>query len=278
MFNSLEPWTTIAPWFDRLTNYPTSTVSYKTEGSAPFRVFTLEWYRVHTYLTSQTARISFQAKLYESNNSIEFHYGSLEDGSHSLNESASIGIEDAIGGSGHYIDGFTGLSTGGKDTLKSLHIWSFSNNYRFNPQQITTQYFQNVIVDKGAGTTLSLNSNMVINGNFNINNGTVTGPSSAQGYMNLAGNLINNGTFNPGGAKVVLNGTAHQNIGGNSNINFSKLKLNNPAGITLQNNVRVSDSLLMVSGNIDCGPYTLELGNFARFAWNTFVDGRNYFR
>ena len=79
LFTNTIPNTTIASWFDNLSDDPTSVVSYKTEGTAPSRVFTAEWYRILTFNTGGvTARISFQTKLYETTNVIEFHYGSAE--------------------------------------------------------------------------------------------------------------------------------------------------------------------------------------------------------
>ncbi len=48
--------------------------SYKTEGTAPNRVFTMEWKNWKWYYNAPAAVISFQVKLYETTNIIEYHY------------------------------------------------------------------------------------------------------------------------------------------------------------------------------------------------------------
>ncbi|MCK7539611.1 MAG: hypothetical protein MZV63_56225 [Marinilabiliales bacterium] len=70
--------------------------------------------------------------LHESSNVIEFIYGSASAGSHNALESASIGIEDATGGSGHFIEATTGSMTTGKSDLKCETAWP-ALNYRFTP-------------------------------------------------------------------------------------------------------------------------------------------------
>ena len=101
---------------------------------------------------------------------------------------------------------------------------------------------------------------MSINGNFTITSGAVSGPGAVSWIHTVGGNWSNSGTYNPGGGTVILNGTVNQNIGGDSVTTFSKLTLNNPNGFTLQKNEKVSGTLTMTAGNINCGSHTLELG------------------
>jgi hypothetical protein len=164
LFTVLLPSTTIAPWFDNLSDDNTSSVSYKTEGNAPSRVFTVQWNRVLTFNSLASARISFQAKLHETTNMIEFHYGNLESGNHSPNESASVGIEDNIGGSGHFIEATTGSMSIGITNLKSEYQWP-GVNYRFSP--VNTETFYNLIVGK-SGAALEFNNDAVILGHLTL--------------------------------------------------------------------------------------------------------------
>jgi len=177
LFNTTAPNTTLAPWFDNLEDDATSVVAYKTEGTAPYRIFTVEWYRLLTYNTNGvTARISFQAKLHETSNIIEFHYGTAETGTHG-NEGASIGIEDATGGSGHFIEATTGSTTTGVTNLVSTNNWP-TVNYRFAPP-VSSETFGNIIVNK-SGSYVDFNVNTTVNGSFtvmpgasyNVKNGT----------------------------------------------------------------------------------------------------------
>jgi len=166
LFSGAVPNTTLAPWFDDLLGDNTSVISYKTEGSAPDRVFTAEWYQVKTYYTNPTkARISFQVKLFESADMIEFHYGNLVSGNHSSGESASIGLEDATGGSGHFIEATTGSNTVGITTLISTTDWP-AVNYRFTPEA-PTQVFHHLNLNNPGGN-LNFDVNTRVLGDFTI--------------------------------------------------------------------------------------------------------------
>jgi hypothetical protein len=255
LFTTSNPNTTLAPWFDDLTDDATSVVAYKTEGTAPNRVFTAEWKRVPTYRTGATARISFQVKLYETKNIIEFHYGNLEAGTHNALEGASMGIEDATGGSGHFIAANSGSTTTGDTNLVSTTQWP-TVNYCFS---YTTQSFQNITLDK-SGSSLESGPNVNIKGNLTVLNGTLIGPTPNSGLIQVFGNWSNTGTFTPGNGTVSFMGSSNQTIGGTAPTSFKNLTLNNASGFTLQNNQTVTGTLTMTSGSVDCGAYTLMLG------------------
>ncbi|MEO8068717.1 MAG: hypothetical protein ABI599_13565, partial [Flavobacteriales bacterium] len=111
---SNQNWTTVStsmrpiicPLWDDLaggTNNTASVASYATTGSAPNRVFTVEWRNWRWNYNANNAVISFQCKLYETTNVIEFIYRAdplaiVTTGS-GYNSGASIGI---ISGSGSY--------------------------------------------------------------------------------------------------------------------------------------------------------------------------------
>ncbi|MCS7000874.1 MAG: fibronectin type III domain-containing protein, partial [Candidatus Kapabacteria bacterium] len=90
----------VAPlWDDLVTG---GGLFYRTDGNAPNRVFTLEWYNVQWFWTVPTPTISFQVKLYEGTGVIEFIYRQ-ESGSLGGSESASIGITASGTGSGNFL-------------------------------------------------------------------------------------------------------------------------------------------------------------------------------
>jgi hypothetical protein len=260
LFTTSAPNVTLAPWWDDLTDDATSVISYKTEGTAPYRALTVEWKSMPTYRTGATERISFQVRLYETTNIIEFHYGNLVPGTNNAAESASIGIEDATGGANHFIEATTGSSTSVIDTLQTTTEWP-TVNYRFIPPP-GTGTFKNITVDK-SNSYLDLLANNQVNGNVTITSGGLYGPANINGNLAVKGNWINNGTYTPGSGAVVFNGPANQNIGGTSSSAFNKLTINNPAGITLLNDQTSSHLLTMTSGNVNCGAYTLQLGTSA---------------
>jgi hypothetical protein len=122
----------VAPWWDNLLADTTSAVSYKTEGTAPDRVFTAEWKHVLAYSTGSSARLNFQVKLYEGTNAIEFCYGDLETGTHNFQEGASIGIKDATGGMGNFLEATHNSTSLILPCIPSATDWP-DVNYRFTP-------------------------------------------------------------------------------------------------------------------------------------------------
>ncbi len=165
LFSNILPNATLAPWFDDLKDDNTSFVVYSSEGVAPYRVFTVEWNRMLTFRNNSDARITFQLKLFETSNNIEFHYGEMEAGSHSLNESASIGIEDSVGGPGHFIEATTGSTTTAVTNLLSSNNWPLVN-YRFIPADNKIEFFHLILNNPGG--TLLIGSDADIHGDLSI--------------------------------------------------------------------------------------------------------------
>jgi hypothetical protein len=165
LFNANTPNATITAWWDDLSADATGLVYYKTEGSAPYRVFTGEWNHLLTYYTGATARINFQVKLFETTNIFEFHYGSAETGTHNGEESASIGAEDPTGGTNHFKEATTGSSTTGVTTLVSSANWP-TVNYRYSPY-VPKLSFNNLIISNSGGP-VNFTVDTDVNGNFTV--------------------------------------------------------------------------------------------------------------
>ena len=94
-----HPKPVLAPLWDDLTCQADANLRYITTGSAGSHVFTFEWSNAKWQAFAATAAISFELKLYEGTNIIEFYYKD-EGGTLSTDASASIGItaSDQIGG------------------------------------------------------------------------------------------------------------------------------------------------------------------------------------
>ncbi len=163
LFTTSAPNTTLAPWWDRLKPDATGIISYKTEGSAPNRIFTAEWNNVLVYYTTATARFNFQVKLYETTNVIEFQYGNLVAGTYSGSESASIGIEDETGSIYHFIEATTGSMITGKYNLKPSTGWP-AVNYRFTPPYARETF--NNLTNSKTGVTLTIQPDITVLGNL----------------------------------------------------------------------------------------------------------------
>lgn len=81
----------LAPFWDNLALTSSSGISYKTEGTSPNRIFTAQW--LNMAWQTGSAAISFQLKLYETSNFIEFVY--RQESGASSGPSASIGLTTA---------------------------------------------------------------------------------------------------------------------------------------------------------------------------------------
>jgi len=83
----------IAPLWDDIKTDPAGNVNYKVTGVAGTRVLTVEWKQMLWNYSATVWGISFQAKLYEGTNRIEFSYFRNGGASVNLNiPSASIGL------------------------------------------------------------------------------------------------------------------------------------------------------------------------------------------
>ncbi|NOS94478.1 MAG: hypothetical protein HOP30_21400, partial [Cyclobacteriaceae bacterium] len=126
----------------------------------------------------------------------------------------------------------------------------------------TTQSFANFVINKTAGTLLSVGgSTTQINvSNFTQTLGNFTAPATvastggitltagtytAGSDLNVAGNFTNNGgTFTAGSGTVTLNGTT-QTLGGTTSTTFNNLTINNGA-VTLGRNTTSNGTLSVV--------------------------------
>lgn len=165
LFFTVTPTTVLAPWWDDLLVDGSAQVSYLTEGSAPNRVFTVEWKDVLSYSSGATARLSFQVKLFESSNTIEFHYGSLLAGTHNANEGASLGIKGTAGGTGDFIEATTGSTTNILTCFDSgSGNWPAVNYRIWPPPNSDKEIFWQVLVTKTSSATLQVNRDTDIEG------------------------------------------------------------------------------------------------------------------
>jgi hypothetical protein len=93
------------------------TLSYLTEGTAPNRVFTIEWLNLEWYFSAAGPSISVQVKLYEATGRVEFIY--RQEANATGTTTASIGITGVGTGAGNFLslDG-TGASPNVSSTLE----------------------------------------------------------------------------------------------------------------------------------------------------------------
>lgn len=163
LFETTPPVTALAPWWDNLLADENSNITYRTVGEEPYRLMTIEWENILSYNSNSTARLNFQLKLFETLNIIEFIYGDVSSESHSPSESASIGIKDATGGAGHFIEATQNSTDVIITSLNSLTNWPQAN-YRFTPPASSEmETFYKIIISK-PGANLSIQKDVKITG------------------------------------------------------------------------------------------------------------------
>jgi hypothetical protein len=105
----------VAAFWDDLLPIMGSSVVTRTLGAAPNRRFVVQWTNFSVF-GDDSARMTFQAKLFETSNAIELHYCTLTAGmmgGRITGDSATIGIEsaDGVGGRQHSHNTATSVST-----------------------------------------------------------------------------------------------------------------------------------------------------------------------
>lgn len=113
----------VAPFFDD--HDISGSVSYLTTGTAPNRVFTMQWLNAKWDYIAAAAGISFQVKLYETTNRVQFIYRQ-EAGAIGMDVNsfgASIGLAGTSIGSGNYLSlNNSGTAPTTSSTVETLNI------------------------------------------------------------------------------------------------------------------------------------------------------------
>ncbi|HLF13967.1 MAG TPA: hypothetical protein VI932_03635, partial [Bacteroidota bacterium] len=115
-------------WEDLNTDVAGASVTYLVTGSAPSRVFTVQWKNMRAYYDAfTTTLVNFQIKLYETSDEFDFSYGPVAAGTFGGSDiGAMIGMKDFLGGDYRYVDFYTGLTGPAGDvttTLSPLTDW-----------------------------------------------------------------------------------------------------------------------------------------------------------
>lgn len=158
----------IAPLWDDIDVQTETNIKYLVTGTAPNRVLTIEWANALWDPFAASAAISFQVKLYETSNIIEFVYkqeaGSIENIFGGVG--ASIGITNGNTGDGNYLS----LNNSSNNPVVS----SLVNTNSINTKPATGQLYRFTPTDSCNGQPSSGNANASIlatcaNVPFNLN-------------------------------------------------------------------------------------------------------------
>jgi hypothetical protein len=104
-------------------------------------------------------------------------------------------------------------------------------------------------------------------GIINISTINNAGTTQGNGTYNIVGDFFNTGTFFSGTSNVNFYGVGPQKIGGNGDIEFHNISINNTFSIapqiTIETNVTAKNNLTMTAGKTNLAGFTLKLGTSA---------------
>ncbi|MFM9951661.1 MAG: beta strand repeat-containing protein, partial [Saprospiraceae bacterium] len=151
--------------------------------------------------------------------------------------------------------GFSGASgTPAINPANAPAIWLGANStIEFNAPsplvQIVSQRTDYANVTLSGGLKTMAAGTHTISRNFTINSGVIYNGVPNNPLLNIAGNLINSGSFfNQGNGRINLNGSTQQTIGGGTTAPYDTLVLNNPAGAQLSSPVYIGRQFIFTQG------------------------------
>lgn len=188
------------------------------------------------------------------------------------------------------IDAEKTLAVTGSNQLTVSGNWT--NNGTFTPNtclvvlngvapQINngTSSFHHIQISGSAGTA-TLTSNLSASGNLTIGANKTLNTTTSNRQVNVGGNWLNNGTFMPNQGLVIFNGTSGQTITRAAGEAYYNLRINNAAGVTLNNPLTVLNNLDLLNGNLftrngaNVYPLYIEDGaTISSASANSFVSG-----
>ena len=198
----------IAPLWDDMKLPSASDFTILTTGTTPARVFTIEWSNVRWPYDASAASMSFQVKLYETTNVIEFNYSSLA-GNPGFTDGASIGITATTTGNGNFVSlnnsSSSPLTSSTTETTNITTKPATGQIYRFTPPNFTPVITSFTPTSANFGTTVTISGT-------NLNATAVSfGGVPASSYIQVSPNTITANVSNGATGNVSVtttNGTA----------------------------------------------------------------------
>jgi hypothetical protein len=164
---------------------------------------------------------------------------------------------------------------GSKKLMKSV-FFIFCVGFVLSTHEIKAQIISNraAYISILGGTVVAMDSINIDNtatisndGIINISTINNEGTTQGNGTYNVVGDFFNTGTFFSGTSNVNFYGLGPQTIGGNGDIEFYDISINNTFAIspqiTLETNVTAKNKLTMTLGKTNLAGFTLKLGTSA---------------
>ena len=298
LFLSAAPNSVLAPWFDNLHRGPSGwtfgsasgKVLHQVNGTSPNREWIIQytdWASYQNTSGGQPRQLNFQVALFETSGVIEFRYGSKNGSAFNAAESASIGIENASGGNGNYIDGIVGSSMVNSTMLTSGKFPSY--HLRYTPG--VPSAISSGVYEVGVGKTYNSLTEAIADANHRGVGGNVTFSLTDAVYDSLSANgsnifplIIGPITGTASGSVLTVSGIASKstlNYAGSSNGTIgNKDNSNAISGITTEPIVAVlgSDYIILQNLQLNSTSSLVEHGLLVVNASSTDGANNNVFK
>lgn len=132
--------------------------------------------------------------------------------------------------------------------------------------------FSQTLKNSGSSITVVSGTELTVMGNLESTSGSTI---NNNGEIKVSGDITNNGSTSLYG-NVTMNGSTAQSIAGTVPVNFADLSVSNSStGITLSNNINVSEDLTMTDGDLNLNGNLIDLGTTGTLLSET-ADKRIY--
>jgi len=130
-----------------------------------------------------------------------------------------------------------------------------------------TSILNNLTINNTSGVTFT--TNVTVNGTFTVSNGAVFNAGTATVHT-LKGNWNNNGTFNCGTSKFILQGSVLQTMSGST---FYDLEIDNISGVQMLTNETVTNTLTLTTGAFDVNNNVLTVNSISKTSGTITAGG-----
>lgn len=169
------------------------------------------------------------------------------------------------------------MNTGVLDASGSGSTFSYS---RTGAQtiKVPSSAYHNLSLS-GGSVTKTLSGEITVNGNLSIGSSVTLDVDAAQHYgLTVKGNFVNSGTFQARNGTVTFNGSASQQVTSNGSSFYNLVIDNSSTGVTLNDNLTVSNLLTLTDGVVTTGTNRVIISSssatsLSGFSGQSFING-----
>ncbi len=267
----------IAPLWDDLDMQAATNIVYTTQGTAPNRIFVVQWSNAKWSWQATAASVSFQVKFYEATNVIRFHYKPINAGT-VTSGGASVGLADGATGSGNFLSlsALTTTATNSATTETTTISAKPSANLVIDFTPIPTPAID-AAVKLIAAPTLATCHSTLQTFKYQIRNAGTTPIAPGTAAVNVTATGANPATYSGSNSKTLA-------FNEYDTVTISTVSLNNPGAtvitgiVALTGDTRAANDTAKRTNSTATTLSTFPIvdsGNLAAFNWINFYYGSN---